>query len=150
MVQIARFITTSRGDLFDMTRRLIGAVEGGILQDPDNPLLLTVRGSHSSGKKIIADECRMVIFHQCQMSGQQDFDEYYTGTYNGQKRALHYIDAAWGTGYSNPQLDDPSDKKAMNAFMSARQGVDGITILQNPGDFAADKGIGFFVENKRD
>jgi hypothetical protein len=84
------------------------------------------------------------------MAGRDGYDEYWTGTHNGTPLALHYIDAAWGAGYSNSQLNGSRDRKALDAFMRARKDVGGITILQNPGTYAADKGIGFFVENNKD
>ncbi len=128
----ARFITVEREDLFDMTRRLIGAVETGLLQDTQDPVLVSVIGSPNCGKKIVADAAREILFDTPPvMTGQSGHDEYWTGMRAGAPMEFHYMDSAYGHNFSNEELNNRQCRRErIDIFKNFRQ-AGGMTVIQN-------------------
>jgi hypothetical protein len=69
-------ITTEREHLFDLSRRMMLAIDPGLMQDPAKPLVISVRGSMTAGKKIFPDAARDALLdQQLSFKGKMDSDE---------------------------------------------------------------------------
>jgi len=95
----AAFLITERAHLFALSRYLMAAIDPERLSDPHRPVIVSVRGSLSSGKKIIPDAGREALLREGipQFSGRQDFDEYWTGEspLTGKWLCASFINAGW-------------------------------------------------------
>lgn len=55
-------ITTERQHLFEITHKLMGAIDPAFLWNRLRPVVVSVQGGFSAGKKIIPDAAREVLF----------------------------------------------------------------------------------------
>ena len=126
-------ITSSREDLFDISRRLAQAIEPQFLHDAANPVFVAVNGSLESGKKIISDALREELLGStslCSFKGRNGYDEYWTGTVQGKAVEMDYIDAAYRSNYHIRALNYLSHNQLEYIFLKQRE-TGGITVIQN-------------------
>lgn len=143
-----RFLTAARADLFALTADLTRAIPDTVYQDPTRPLLMTVEGTVSSGKKIITDAAIEYLFDKmpgtpkkgqgqtaqmaAQMKGRLGYDEYWRGRRKGEIFELHYMDNAWPRRTSYSASLRRGRKSKLADFMAQRR-HGGLTIIQNLG-----------------
>lgn len=141
----ARFLTRTRDDLFDLSRRLFGAIDDEFLTNGRRPLIVCVNGSQTAGKRIITDAAMEVLFDaEPTMDGKRNHDEYWTGRRNGKRMEVDFIDAAYNvpTVYSHrihelaPAMHDEfmtmeqKHYQTVSAFLDQRE-YGGVSFLQN-------------------
>lgn len=117
-------ITQSRAEIFLMARLLAAGLTPDVMADKHDPLLVSVRGSIGSGKKIIPDAMREYFLGTTalsQVTGRLGYDEFCRGQVRGLQVEFAYIDAAWQSGYSNPEFVSPYIHHVREAFMATRQ-----------------------------
>ncbi len=127
-------ITTSREELFFVSRLLAAGLAPEVMDDEHFPLLVSIRGTLGAGKKIVSDSMREYLMGTTALSngitGRPGYDEYWTGQIRGKDVELSYIDAAWLGGYSNNELSSFGTHMVREAFMWTRT-KGGITFVQN-------------------
>lgn len=141
----ARFLTRSRSDLFDLSRRLFSAIGDEFLTNGRHPLIVCVNGSQKAGKRIVTDAAMEVLFDgEPAMDGKCNHDEYWTGRRNGKRMEVDFIDAAYNfpVAYSHripkPALTLPDDfpdmeqmhYETVSTFLDQRE-YGGVSFLQN-------------------
>lgn len=146
----ARFLTTQREDLFELTHRLMAGLEDDMLRTPHAPLVAAVEGTGSSGKKIFTDAAREVLFDsEPAFTGRAEYDEYWTGTRGGKPLSLTFMNAAWPGGYNTPALRHGFfyDSK-ITTFLAARQtgNTGGIDVVQNALSWQKQAGLVLHIE----
>lgn len=127
------FITNSRQEIFFMARLLSAGLSPDIMADKHDPLVISVRGSIGSGKKIIPDAMREYFLGTTalsQVTGRPGYDEFWRGQVRGQQVEFAYIDAAWQSGYSHEEFSSPYIHHVREAFMAVRQ-HGGIAFVHN-------------------
>lgn len=145
-------ITSTREDLFDISRRLAKAIEPQFLHDAANPVFVAVAGSMDSGKKIIADAMREELLGStslCTFKGVKGYDEYWTGNVQGKAVELTYIDAAWRSNYYIRELNRLPHERLEDLFLKQRK-TGGISLIQNREmkEKTEKAGVDIWVENK--
>lgn len=126
-------ITQSRAEIFFMARLLAAGLTPDVMADKHDPLLVSVRGSIGSGKKIIPDAMREYFLGTTalgEVTGRPGYDEFWRGQVRGQQVEFAYIDAAWQSGYSNPEFVSPYIHHVREAFMATRE-HGGIAFVHN-------------------
>lgn len=143
MSQKLSFITTTREDLFAISRIMMRAIEPQLLLDRDNPLVISIDGDMNSGKSILIDTLRSEMFDDKKniaFSGREDYDEQWTATIGGKKAEIGFINVAWQYGFSDKSLNELSvisRDELTQAFLDKRA-HGGITVLQNKNDGDSD------------
>lgn len=151
-----RFLTASRADLFDLSRRIFGALDNDVLADAAKPLLVGIGGSMKAGKKIISDVAVETLLADggAVMNGRAGADEYWTGSRNGQALDVRYIDMAYGrkADYSDRlwqkfgELEEPDNHRKMAALNSGRMTA-GVCLMQNPHGLSAITDMNIYIES---
>ena len=141
------FITKSRDELFRVSRLLAAGMSNDIMADKHDPLVISVRGSIGSGKKIIPDAMREYFLSTTalgEITGRPGYDEFWRGQVRGQQVEFAYIDAAWQSGYSNPEFVSPYIHHVREAFMAVRE-HGGIAFIHNDYTLALNRGAGMEI-----
>lgn len=140
-------ITHSRQEIFLMSRLLAAGLNAEIMADRHDPLLVSVRGSIGSGKKIIPDAMREYFMGTTalgEVAGRPGYDEFWRGQVRGQQVEFAYIDAAWLGGYSHPEFSSHSPHLVRKAFMGVRQ-HGGIAFVHNDYSLSLNHGAGLDI-----
>ena len=159
----AQFLTVTRDDLFDLTRRIFSAVNDDTLRDPQRPLLVGVNGTMESGKKIIADAAVEYMYEEgtAVREGHNGRDEYCTGLRNGRFLEIDYIDTAYqdreeySPRLQHNRLPRDADRQETQRYgekiyLFLRQRSEGgITFLQNAHIEMPQPGLSIFIEKSR-
>ena len=128
-------VTLRREDLFDISRLLARALDPDLLNVAGKPIIVTVNGSHSSGKKIVSDAMFEALWAGRDMifSGQEGLDEFYFDPFESGLQ-LSFIDLAYGFGYKTESLQAPGVKSSghlQEAFLQVCNKQGGLAVLQN-------------------
>ncbi len=143
-------ITETRDDLVTLSTRLAALMSPDMLADAKSPLVVSVEGSLSSGKKIFADVMREKLLASSALvsfAGREGFDEFWLGAINNKPVEIGYVDVLYGKGYANPSLNSETEKSVRQAFMNARH-HGGVTFVQNDKSLAAENmsGLDLWLE----
>lgn len=141
------FITNSREDLFRVSRLLAAGMSPDVMADKHDPLVISVRGSIGSGKKIFPDAMREYFLGSTALgetTGRPGYDEFWRGQVRGQQVEFAYIDAAWQSGYSNPEFVSPYIHHVREAFMAVRE-HGGIAFVHNDYTLGNNRGAGIEI-----
>ena len=141
-------ITTTRDDLFDVSHAVAQAIDPAFYQDRDNPVVLGVRGSFKSGKKIVTDAVREKLLGStalCHFQGVPGIDEYWFGKPQRSVLEVDYMDTMYARGFHHKSLDAVDGLVREDAFFQQRK-FGGITLIQNKEQSPRD-GINIWVES---
>ncbi len=125
-------VTTQRDELFAIGRLIAEGIEPQLLQDPMKPIIVSIRGSLSSGKSIVAQEGRKTLFSGGEKESVLSVGEIWTDTKSGIE--VDYLDSAYG------------DNKDTVPFLKLRK-AGGVTYIQNDENCSA--AIEVWIENHR-
>lgn len=124
-------VTTTRADMFDVSRKLFNVLDHEFLVEKDKPVVIGVSGSIRSGKKIVADAMRAELLGSTALSrGREGRDEFWAGEFYGRPVEFDYIDIAFAIGYQTPELNNFDYIERRDAFLRQRK-HGGITVIQN-------------------
>lgn len=141
------FITQSRQEVFFMSRLIAAGLTPDVMAEKHDPLLVSVRGSIGSGKKIIPDAMREYFLGTTalgEITGRPGYDEFWRGQVRGQQVEFSYIDAAWQSGYSNPDFASHSTHLVRQAFMDVRE-HGGVAFIHNDYSLSLNRGAGLDI-----
>ncbi len=130
-----------------MSRLLAAGLSPDVMADKHDPLVISVRGSIGSGKKIIPDAMREYFLGTTALgetTGRPGYDEFWRGQVRGQQVEFAYIDAAWQSGYSHPELASPYIHHVRETFMSMRE-HGGIAFVHNDYTLGLNRGAGMEI-----
>lgn len=126
------FLTTKRAHLFGLAKFLIGGIDPLFFEDQDNPVIVTVRGSQSSGKKIFYDAAKKFLLggdDNCQT--RLDPDEHNEGLYNGRRISVDFVDAAYLGGYNSIETLSTRDPRIVAEMFLGKGRGSGLVVVQN-------------------
>lgn len=137
MSKTLSFVTTTREDLFAVSRILMNAIEPQVLFDKNHPLIISIDGCQNSGKSILIDTLRDEMFDNkddVRFKGKADYDESWKGAINGRPSEISFMNAQWlsiHTPWGHAPLRKISQADELeNTFLSLRE-HGGISVLQN-------------------
>jgi hypothetical protein len=142
---MSRFITTSRLELFHIGQILAAAVDAQLLQNKDDPVIVSIQGSSGAGKSVVAEAFRERVVGRGDGSHSYHGDEIDTGRINGQPVEVGFLDSSFESAYNNDAFNQVAGQAREDLFMSLRQNG-GIAIIQNKLDLGG-ADIEFWVEN---
>lgn len=135
-------VTATRSDLFKLSAALVLGIELEFLQDRERPVLVSVRGSFAGGKKIFPDAAHRVLLSSSgdyAFRGVKEWDEYWTGTVNGKKTEVSFININKTNGFSDKTLDDIwSQGCLIKSFLRLRRSG-GVAFIHNSNEFGEDE-----------
>lgn len=141
-------ITTTRDDLFDVSHAIAQSIDPAFYQDRVKPVVLAVRGSFKSGKKIVTDAVREKLLGStalCHFRGAPGIDEYWVGMSQHKPLEIDYMDAMYAKGFHHGALNSVDGLAREEAFFQQRK-FGGMTLIQNKEQSARD-GINIWVES---
>ncbi len=144
-------VTTQRDELFAIGRLIAEGLEPEFLHDWKKPVTVSICGSFSSGKSIIAEEGRQALIGSTEMTrGHKDYAEHWEGRRDGKPLEIIYTDGIIAEKqYKKPALNPfaPSLRPLREIFNRRQQG--GITYVQNSRRFARrEADIAVWVEDR--
>lgn len=134
-------VTATRDDLVDISLALARGMGRDFFADPASPVLVSIRGSFGRGKKIIPDIiCGELLGPEIKrrFSGRKEYDEYWSSRRKADPLEFHFINMAWGSGYSNKSLNDKLviDREGKLKEFLATRSAGGITFVHNSPEFS--------------
>lgn len=142
-------VTAERNHLVEIAGTLVKGLGAEYLQDAKKPVVISVRGSMWSGKKIFSDRAVETVFgipdarkHEeyrknpsvaarPHFKGKYGYDEYWKGKSGGFPVEIMYLDAAYGAGYEKIKSGHRNGMAGIvKEFLSLRR-CGGVTFLQN-------------------
>lgn len=92
-----RFLSTERDHIVQVMGKLAKALPLEMLEDPRNPLLVSVRGARCIGKSLIPAIFRETLLGQSPaLEGRAEFDERWKGTaINGKPLEVGFVNLIW-------------------------------------------------------
>lgn len=133
MSETYRFLTTKRSHLFGLSKFLVGGIDPAFFDDPRNPVIITVRGSYRSGKKILPDAAHLFLLRgNVAFEGRENHDEYRRGRHRDREISIAFVNAAWGGGYSRTHLGGAVKGSCAQKFL-AEIDRGGLVFIHNAG-----------------
>lgn len=141
-----RFLSTERDHIVQVMEKLAHTLPSGVLDDPQNPLVVSVKGARCIGKSLIPCVFREALLGTSpQLHGRAEFDERWTGVAkSGQPLEIGFVNLVWPfmdmsdslqALYPKDQIR-PSKQDVADAYLSQRV-HGGITFMSHAE--AADK-----------
>ncbi len=139
-------IATKKQDLFDIAEVIVDGIDPVFMTDPQHPVIVSIKGSGSAGKKIFPDVARQKLLGDtalCSLVGKEEYDEFWTKAVNGRMLEVDFVNIAWEHGYKSPVLKKVLDDSYLSselrqkmpaalceAFLAARQ-YGGLSYIHN-------------------
>jgi hypothetical protein len=104
-----RFISTERDHIVQVMEKLARALPENVLDDPQNPLLVSVKGARCIGKSLIPAVFREALLGTAPLlEGRAEFDERWKGTSkDGKPLEIGFVNLIW------PFMDMSDDLQAL-------------------------------------
>lgn len=132
-----RFLSTERDHIVQVMEKLANALPLHALEDPKDPLLVSVKGARCIGKSLIPAVFRETLLGPSpQLEGRAEFDERWKGTVNGKPFEVGFVNIVWPFMDMSDSLQErypkdkirPSKQDVADAYLSQRE-HGGITFI---------------------
>ena len=125
-----RFLSTERDHIVQVMEKLAHALPSGVLENPADPLVVSVKGARCIGKSLIPCVFREALLGPAaQLEGRAEFDERWKGAAkSGQPLEVGFVNLVWPfmdmseglqARYPQDQIR-PSKQDVADAYMSQR------------------------------
>lgn len=125
-----RFLSTERDHIVQVMEKLANALPLHALDDPKDPLLVSVKGARCIGKSLIPAVFRETLLGPSpQLEGRAEFDERWKGTVNGKPFEVGFVNIIWPFMDMSDSLQErypkdkvrPSKQDVADAYLSQRE-----------------------------
>lgn len=126
-----RFLSTERDHIVQVMEKLARALPENALDDPQNPLLVSVKGARCIGKSLIPAVFRETLLGAApQLEGRAEFDERWMGkTKDGRPLEVGFVNLIWPFMDMSDSLkalypkdaERPSKQDVADAYLSQRR-----------------------------
>lgn len=132
-----RFLSTERDHIVQVMEKLANALPLHALDDPKDPLLVSVKGARCIGKSLIPAVFRETLLGSSpQLEGRAEFDERWKGAVNGKPFEVGFVNIVWPFMDMSDSLQErypkdkirPSKQDVADAYLSQRE-HGGITFI---------------------
>ena len=153
-----RFLSTAREHIVRVMTGLAKSLPSDVLQDPEKPLIVSVRGARCIGKSLIPFVFRDALFGaQPQMQGLKEYDERWTGSGpDGKQLEIGFVNLVWPFSDVSREMQEhypagvrqPTKQQMVEAFLSQRE-HGGMTFISFA-EMAEDVSPGLTIEMVRE
>ncbi len=168
--------TSKRQQLLDLARNMAAAMDDALVADAAQPVMVSMRGSFSCGKKIFPDMCREALgaaaktedFYEPKLYSHDDKGnimfasnihrkggfvpheaEFWSGTKDGKPVEVQLLDGGYILEGNPPRAAAVMEWQQTKENFLAKRGAGGVTFICNDEKGAADCGIDIWLQSKR-